>query len=296
MAKKPATQSSKEFQLKLIPPAQLDTMSQAAVDQWLYTQVKFALHQAALTLADLGKVEMSFPEAPWYRDARRFDTAPKAADGILRRKLWLSLAIEATDEKTKLKCKQHSFIPELIYDKPKKSVCYPDLSEAGKYDDCNGKFKVEQDLHVDNTKTCVSGSLFLPGKQTDVQTLAFFSRYFPALGELLPEETRLYTISHWNETVFDDIQFAIKKQITLDSVMLVNRWDAATGKFLEAELAFKVETELGEAWDCNQLQLASRCYQAIFDTGVFRPAPPIFFYFDPVASVEICDLCPSTQH
>ena len=36
---------------------------------------------------------------------------------------------------------------------------------------------------------------------------------------------------------------------------------------------------------CNQLQLASRCYQAIFDTGVFRPAPPIFFYFDPVASV-----------
>jgi len=292
MATKPATQSSKEFQLKLIPPPPGKRLTPAETDQWLFQRARSALEQAAASLADIGQVDLSFPDGPWYRDALRYDTAPLSADGILRKKLWTSLAIEATDERTKLKCKQHSFIPELIFDKPKRSICYPDLGQAGKYKHCDGKFKVEQDLHVDNTKTCVSGSLFLKGRQTDVQSLDFFSRYFPALADLLPEETRLYPVCHWRETVFDNIGFSIKKKITLESVMLVNRWDHASGQLVESELAFKVVNELDNPWDSKQLQLASRCYQALFDTKVFRPTPPIFFYFDPVASVEIDELCP----
>lgn len=279
-------QKSKEFQLKLKPvPGAGGGSDPASVDAALFDVVKSVLVPCAEAVADQGKPRLDFPKHGWSRNALRFDTAPVSANGLFRQH-WLSLAIEATDSRTKLKCKHHSFIPTLIVGKPGNSICYPDPGKAARYKHCGAKLKVEQDIHFNNTKTCVSGSLFLKGRQEAVQDLGFFSRYFPGLVRLAPRGTPLFPVVHWRETVFDSISVdwgATK----LDCVMLVNRWNPQTNELLESELAFKVRKATGKSWDREQLHLASRFYAALHNTGVFKPDPPIFYYLDPVASVDV---------
>ncbi len=286
MSKDVRQENSKEFQLKVLPvPGSGGSSDPGDVDRALFERVKTALRQAATAMTEWDAPALSFPAEPWVRNALRFDSAPPAEEGFFRRQ-GLSLAIEATDERTKLKCKRHGFIPALIFDKAKDSVCYPRPGPAGRYKHCDPKLKVEQDIHFNNTKTCVSGSLFLEGRQEAVSNLGYFSAYFKGLEKLAPANTPLVQVSHWRETVFDDIELAWGDTI-LESLMLVNRWSPETNALVESELAFKVVKEAGKKWDMDLMQRASLFYAALGDTGAFRADPPIFYYRDPVASVDV---------
>lgn len=276
MAKKPELQESKEFQLKVIWPTQTGTPG--VTDKEIFDLVTKTIASCVLNLAGKGKSEMVFNNNQWQREGIRFDTAGKEL-----KKHDLTLAIEATDQRTKLKSKQHNFVSELLFDKPKKSVCYPDINASGEYKKHDTKLKREQDLHFSNLKYCASGSLFLKGRHTTVKNLAFFADYFPGLSKLLPAKTALQEISHWDEFVFDDMRTAWDDTV-FDSWMLVNRWQHKDKQLLESELSFKVEKSMADDWDYTQLAQASALYLELQKSGVFQPVPPIFFFNDPVSS------------
>jgi hypothetical protein len=69
--------------------------------------------------------------------------------------------------------------------------------------------------------------------------------------------------------------------------MLVNRWDWRSKTLIESELSFKVEKEVKEKWDPDELGAANKLYLGLYQSGFFLPAPPIFFYQAPVSSVAI---------
>lgn len=70
------------------------------------------------------------------------------------------------------------------------------------------------------------------------------------------------------------------------AVEATNRaWGSAT--LLESELSFKVEKSMKGDWEYRELNYANQLYFELQKTSVFLPAPPIFFYQDPVPSVNI---------
>lgn len=267
-------EESKEFQLK-IDAARAGSAAAPADD--------FALLAAACRALDecLGGGSALAEAAPVVREAIRYDTSDRPEDALFRRQ-GLSLAIEATDARTKLKCKHHSFIPELLGAEPADSVCYPSL-RGGR---AKARFKIEQDLHFNNTKTCASGSVFLPGRRTDADAVSFFSAHFPGIASLCAPETRLHVVHHWRETVFEVRELRFGKA-RFANLMLVNRRDPSSGALVESELSYKVRREAGRGWDREQLALASRLYAALNATRVFQADPPIFYLLDPVGSVDI---------
>lgn len=287
MGAKVYRQESKEFQMKVIWPqsGKAKDCQPGITDQAIFQLVREQLVKTIGHLAGKKTPKFEFNDVPWRREGIRYDTAPKGEPGILKLNN-LTLAVEATDQMTKLKCKQHHFIPELLFSKPSKSICYPDIQAASRYKKHDAKIKLEEDLHFSNTKFCASGSLFVKGRQVSAERMAFFSRYFPALDDLLPAETRLHEVSHWDEAVFDDFTTSWGKNV-ISSWMLVNRWQWGTGQLLESELSFKVEKTMGEEWPYEALQVASALYLELKKTGIFQAAPPIFFYDNPVSSTNI---------
>lgn len=283
MTEKVLLQESKEYQLKIdiaANPPQKDRMPGRG-DQTLFQAVSKAIRQAVDDVAHGHESQVVIRDNGWQRDARRYD----ALDGKLKASQ-LTLAIEATDERTKLKCKQHTFIPELLFAKPADAIVYPDIQASGLYKKHDTKLKREQDIHLDNIKFCASGSLFLKGRQTDIEDSSFFLRYYPHLDRILPATVPLQTVSHWNETVYDDMRTRWK-HTDITTWMLVNRWDARTHELLESELSFKVVKELDDAWDYSLLRNAGALYLALRKTGVFMELPPIFTFPDPVSSIDI---------
>lgn len=276
-------QESKEFQMKLVwpRPGRKAKLSPGVTDQQIFQHVSETLSSTIRQLAGTKKTELVFNDNLWHREGIRYDTA----DRILKQNN-LTLAIEATDSRTKLKCKQHNFVPELLFDKPKNSVCFPDIKASSGYKKHDTKLKLEEDMHFSNNKYCASGSLFLKGRQTDVKRLEYFSRFFPALNDLLPASSALQALSHWKEAVFDDMLTSWGKT-AFSSWMLVNRWDWETNDLLESELSFKVDKALDADWDHEQLHQASRLYLALEKTGAFMKLPPIFFFDNPVSSVDV---------
>lgn len=278
-------QESKEFQMKVMW-LNLDEetiASPCVVDHKIFNLVKKAISSAVKELAEGKPTKLVFNDKVWRREGIRYDTC----DNRLKQDNNLTLAIEATDERTKLKSKQHNFIPELLFKKPDRSVCYPDIQASKGYKKHDTKFKLEEDLHFSNLKYCASGSLFIEGRSTQVETLEFFSRYFPALENLLPSSTPLKALSHWDEAVFDDM--SVEWDGTeFNDWMLVNRWEWNTNKLIESELSFKVEKEMDEDWEYDDLRKANQLYLALQKKSLFIQVPPIFFYNNPVSSVDIC--------
>lgn len=276
-------QESKEFQMKVLWPEILgEVRSRPEVtDRLIFARVCETIVAAVDRIADGTKTSFRFNDNLWRREGIRYDTAT----GALGRQ-YLTLAIEATDERTKLKAKQHSFIPELLFTKPKQAICYPAIKKSGGYALHDSKLKLEQDLHFSNLKYCASGSLFLEGRTKTVNTLGSFSRYFPALNRLQPAETPLHAVSHWDEAVFDDLSVRWH-DTTISTWMLVNRWNWASDRLLESELSFKVAKTLKDPWDMTALQRATQLYLALQQSGRFMPAPPIFFFDHPVTAVAI---------
>lgn len=279
-------QESKEFQMKVMW-LNLDEeaiLSPCVVDQQIFNLVKKAISSAVKELAEGQPTKLVFNDKVWRREGLRYDTE----SSTLKKDHNLTLAIEATDERTKLKCKEHNFIPELLFEKVEESPCYPDIQASKGYDKHGTKFKLEEDLHFSNLKFCASGSLFIEGRCTQVRTLEFFSRYFPNLLKLIPNQnTPLKILSHWDEAVFDDM--SVEWDGTkFDDWMLVNRWEWGTNTLLESELSFKVEKKMEKDWKYDVLRKANQLYLALQKKSLFIKTPPIFFYNNPVSSVEIC--------
>lgn len=283
MTAKVFRQESKEFQMKVLWPikAGKTALQPDTTDRQIFTHVAQVIAAAVAKLAGAHKAKTVFNDNLWRRDGVRYDTA----NADLKRHD-LTLAIEATEQRTKLKCKQHSFVPELLFAKPKQSLCYPDIDASGVYTKHDSKLKLEQDLHFSNNKYCASGSLFVKGRAEKIDSLAFFNRYFPALKTLLPPATPLQEISRWDEAVFDDM-FTSWNKIEFADWMLVNRWNAENHTLLESELSFKVDKAMNADWDYPKLQRAARLYLELQKSGAFQPVPPIFFFNDPVSSTAI---------
>lgn len=281
MAEKVLLQESKEFQLRIDIDATLakGRRARGRDDEALFRAAAKAIREAVDSLARESEVDIG--DDRWQRDGIRYD----AADGRLKANR-LTLAIEATDKRTKLKFKQHDFIPELLFAKPEQATVYPDIRKSGGYGKHDTTLKREQDIHLDNIKSCASGSLYVKGRQTDAKDSSFFARYFPGLDTILPKATPLQAISHWDETVFDDMRTRWGRT-DIDAWMLVNRRDAKTGKLLESELSFKLVKKMDASWDMGLLRDASALYLALRKTGLFVELPPIFTFADPVSSFAI---------
>lgn len=280
-------QESKEFQMKidLAPALEATGGTTEEIDHRLFTLAAAAVADATVASNDRqhdrARLKTSFPEAPWTRQGIRYDTA----DRVLRAQR-LTLAIEATSRLTKLKCKQHDFVPEMLFSRPKRSLCRPDPDAPGVTSKGKVKLKREQDLHFDNLKYCASGSLFLKGQCTQVADLGFFSRRFPGLAKIAAPQTPLVAISHWDETVFDEMTSRYGRYGEL-SWMLVIRREHTSGQLLEAELSFKIEGEYGQPFDRPLMRRAASLYRALSRDRRFIALPPIFSFTDPVSSFDI---------
>lgn len=283
MSGKIPQQESKEFQMKVDIETLLghSTRLPGKTDREIYKAVIAILESAVEQIApDSGVV--TYGEDGWRREGIRYDTSDR-----LLKSDYLTLAIEATDSETKLKCKSHQFVPELLYAKPKKSPCMPDWDALPDYRKNDAKFKLEQDIHFDNLKFCASGSLYLEGKKTSFPLLGSFATYFPGLGKLLNPATPLVEVSHWDEAVFDDITTDWKGGKKISDWMLVNRWQWGSKELLEAELSFKVTKAMDDDWDQDELEQAQTLYLVLQASGFFIAYPPIFTVNDPVSSVAI---------
>lgn len=281
MVAKVLLRESKEFQLRIDIDATVAKGRRArrSVDEALFQAAAKAIREAVESLAR--EAEIDIRDDCWQREGIRYDTG----DARLKANR-LTLAIEATDKRTKLKFKQHDFIPECLFAKPGQSTVYPDIRKSGGYGKHDTTLKREQDIHLDNTKSCASGSLYVKGRRTDAADSSFFARYFPGLDTVLPKATPLQAVSHWDETVFDDMRTRWGRT-DIDSWMLVNRWDARTKKLLESELSFKIVKKMEAAWDTRLLKDAGALCLALRDTGRFVELPPIFSFADPVSSFAI---------
>jgi hypothetical protein len=235
----------------------------------------------------------------WERVGIRFDTK----DGVLKSKK-LTLAIEGQqlpENKTKLKCKQHHFIPEMLYDAPELPNVYPNGTGVFDYTGHDATLKLEQDIHLDNIKYCATGSLYIEGDKTadfDVSKqaeatllLGFFSNYFTnlKLASLKPkDDLALVPVQWWDEVIYDmKIKLDSDK---IDNWMLVTRWKKGASKkenkLVESELSFKFRK--GKKWDNQQLVTACNLYDALGkEDKIFKQLPPIFTFADPVSSIEI---------
>ncbi len=257
-----------EFQLKVVVGLLGDN-----ADAALYARIQETLCTVLQKHSGKARLKTKFP-APWMREGIRYDTDTK-----IFRKHNLSLAMEATEKLTKYKCKQHNFIAELLYDKPKSALCYP------KNKGSDVKLKLEQDIHFNNCKFCASGSLFLKGCRTVHPHVADFSALFPGIEQIAAPDTPLSPVSHWSETVCGKMVTSWR-DITLEWD-LVNRRDYQTHELLESELSFKIIKSMKDPWDYRLLELASAVYLDLKASGIFRQHPPIFYFDDPVSSVEI---------
>ncbi|HZX30047.1 MAG TPA: hypothetical protein VFF03_01720 [Rhodocyclaceae bacterium] len=283
MAEKVFLQESKEYQMKIDIGRCFGTGPGAPVpsDEALFEASLRAIRQAVESLSQAGEWKVTANDNRWLRAGIRYD----AADGRLKAHK-LTLAIEAADKRTKLKCKQHDFVPEMLFDKPEKATVFPDITRTGDYKKHDTTLKREEDLHFDNIKYCASGSFYLKGRQTQDKDSGFFTRYYPKLEVFFPETVPLVEVSHWDESIYDDMRARWGRN-DIDTWMLVIRRDAATQAFLEAELSFKVIKALADDWDYRALRDASRLYLALRQTGIFQELPPIFTFANPVSSIDI---------
>ena len=272
---------SVEFQLKVDTAIVTTRTRPADIDAALYAKVQQVISSAVQKLAGKARLKLEFPR-PWIREGIRYDTSANTSTGLFR-KHNMSLAIEATDEMTKYKCKQHHFISELLYSKRKSALCYP----RNKGTDV--KLKLEQDIHFDNCKYCASGSLFLKGRRTDIATAGDFSKLFPGIEQIAPPETPLHPVSHWRETVCGKMVTAWRDiNIEWD---LVTRRDHQTRALVESELSYKITRAMKDDWNHALLELGSQLYLELRVAGIFRQNPPIFYFHDPVPGVEIAEIC-----
>jgi len=274
---------SKEFQVKL---------KQALGED--HKEAKDALFNVLKCIADSGRYHFKVESKgdSWERRGERYDTLPNI--GLFQQN-GISLATEKRKgEKagTKLKCKLHNLVPELLYSKPETSWGWPRDEVAG----VERKFKLEQDIHFDNTKFCATGYLVLLGTDWKFKQVGDFTRYYPLLSDLpgIHQNQRLYRVKDWDECVQDDMEFEICGEQVKGA--LVTRRNRLDDSWDETEFSFKVKQknkECGwlqpaEGWDMDCLRTLSAIYCELYRlTSVFIQSPSVFYFHDPVVSKDI---------
>ncbi len=281
------TKVSKEFQIKLRP--EVATSDKTAISEMMRVL-------KALANSDRHKFHIIKMGETWQRHGERYDTAQ--GTGMFKEQQ-LSLATEKRGEgkkaRTKLKCKLHNFVPELLYRDHEKAFCTPVLKPYKKSSGIRiePKFKLEQDIHFNNTKYCATGYLTLPGREHSFTTVKEFARFYPRLLKLsgIESKTPLVKVKDWNETVHDNIIMRIGDMELRGA--LVTRRDRISGALDESEFSFKLSqskigcTPLDPAadWNYRDLQRLEALYNEMFEMeGVFMQDPTIFYFANPVSS------------
>jgi hypothetical protein len=238
----------------------------------------------------------------WRRHGERYDILPEVG---LFKSHDISLATEKGEKDgrkgTKLKCKLHNLVPELLYERSKKSYCYPTAGRFAKTKGVEPKFKLEQDVHFNNTKYCATGYLIIPGDKHRFGKVGDFLHFFPRLKDLsgVQKDIPLLKVRDWQETVFDDLKFRIGDW-DFDGA-LVTRRDTHTGAWVESEFSFKIKPPKDKKskkksscldpcgiWDHRKLRKLAAIYDELYATStVFIQQPPIFYFSNPVSSVDI---------
>ena len=232
----------------------------------------------------------------WERRGERYDTLPTI--GLFKSNN-VTLATEkrgeGDDARTKLKCKLHNFVPELLYETVESAWSVPAPGDYG--DEVEPKFKLEQDIHFTNCKTCATGYLTLPGRDHEFSKVKEFLPYYPNLLKIpgTKRSQHLVKVKDWNETVFDDIEMSIGDWAIRGA--LVTRRDFLTGAWDESEFSFKIERALGDeedpmepaaGWDYQKLRELAAIYNELYRIdSIFIRAPSIFTFADPVSSTKI---------
>ena len=276
MGTKPDFKHSKEFQIKLRKDVSASDCDSIGVVQKVLSEL---VSDNALEL-DLDSTRK------WLRRGERYDTC-----GNLFRAHNISLATEKSErdgkQRTKLKCKLHSFVPELLYKRRKSAHCYPSPSNSG----VKTKFKKEQDIHFDNCKYCATGYLTLSGTGDEFNRVGDFIEYYPNLAKIpgVQPSDRLERVKNWDESVFDNIKMEINGWKLKGA--LVTRREHRSGEWVESEFSFKAK-EPKKGWKRKDLRAFAAGYTRLLREyahadGLFIRAPSIFFFDNPVSSRDI---------
>ena len=227
----------------------------------------------------------------WQRRGERYDTKKSNF-----KRLNISLATEKSKiketERTKLKCKLHNFVPELLYTSSKKASCYPGNGGNNKI---KTKFKREQDIHFDNCKYCATGYLDLPSLKPSFQKAKDFYTYYPNLEKAcgVKPSTQLKKVKDWDEYIFDDLKIRVgSTEIKGALVTRINRGDSSWD---ETEFSFKIQQQQDSkqpdgGWDFDDLNHLATIYQRLFteySRTFFIRTPSIFYFNNPVSSQEV---------
>lgn len=265
---------SKEFQLKLRP--QLATSDQRAKET-VKEMLKWLEDNSALNWkGSSGK--------DWERTGERYDSEDKFFKANR-----ITLATEKSEDdknRTKLKCKLHNFVKELLYDTPEESYCHP---ENGGHEEVKLKFKTEQDIHFNNCKYCATGYMKLPGTDYRFKNVEDFYPFYPNLKQVpgIKSSFKLKRVKHWNEVIFDDIEMSIGNLEMKGA--LVTRWNVKEKNLDESEFSFKI-TRTGARWDYNELVELAKVYDLMYSrfADIFLIQDPgIFTFENPASSQEI---------
>lgn len=288
MAKKVAMNFRKEFQIKL--------RGDAVTSDKTYKQT---LLDALKGIEASGRFDFKIKAKSgntWKRRGERYDTMP-GNTGTFRANR-VSLATEKGKDKhgkfTKLKCKLHNFVPQLLYRTPEESWAWPAAGAHEKDKSVKLRFKLEQDIHFNNCKYCSTGYLTLRGHKHQFKKVKDFLPYFPRLTKIpgVHEDMPLSRVKNWDEVVFDNIKMTIGKWGIMGA--LVTRRDHVTGELDESEYSFKLRMEgsgcsvvmepaLG--WPYQDLCTLQLVYDELFKNDkVFIREPGVFYFADPVGS------------
>jgi hypothetical protein len=287
-AKKVKTNLRKEFQIKLRRDV---VTSDKACKKTLLSVLQSIEDQGCFDFKVKAKSGKS-----WKRRGERYDTMP-GKTGIFRANR-LSLATEKREDKkgkfTKLKCKLHNFVPELLYRTPEQSWAWPAAGDYEKKKKVELRFKLEQDIHFNNCKYCSTGYLTIPGCKHQFKKVKDFLPYFPRLTRVpgVHKDMTLSRVKNWDEVVFEDIEMTIGDWDITGA--LVTRRDHITGEWDESEFSFKLKLE---NYDCSKIMEPARgwpyrdmralqlVYNELFNNEqVFIREPGIFYFADSVSS------------
>jgi len=269
---------SKELQIKLRPELAVTNVraKETIIEilEWLENNTEFSWKDSS--------------GDDWERRGERYDTQ----DSFFKSNR-ITLASEKSEDdknRTKIKCKLHNFIPELLYPEIEYAYCYPN---AGSYDDIELKFKQEQDIHFNNCKYCATGYMKLPGTAHQFTQVEEFYPYYPNLKKV-PEidgNADLVKVKDWQETIFDDIKMKIGDFEFKGA--LVTRRNYCDQSLDESEFSFKV-TEGKDGWDYNGLSQLADIYNLIrsrYGEIFLINQPSIFTFQNPASSEEIKEIC-----
>ncbi len=284
--KKVKRQISKEFQIKLVQQKRYSDVD--------YQKAALKALEVAIYKVFGNKAVFDGGKGSWKRRGTRFDTS---GQGFKARNLTLAIEAANSRNETKVKCKYHNFIPELLFEKMKEAISWPTRKKF-KGKSIKRKMKLEEDVHFDNIKFCASGSVVLLGTTHNFKKVKDFGKFFKRINRWIPGKTHLGVISDWKEVLKNDMRIKKKGSPFKDDLefYLCNRWNRSDGSLDESELSFKIKavkiTKKGRAiWDHKELKAANKLYLELQRNPVFIQAPSIFFVDTPASSTSIKKVC-----